>query len=163
MWSRRWWAEENFVDMHPNRSNNFCCGGGGGYLQSGYAEERRKYGELKAKPDPVHRGPVRHHPMPQLPRPGSRPGRTAPPSVAGRFIYGRCCASHWAFWDPTSASTWATTSGKWTFSIRKAKCRATHHMTIKIPCSPLNGCRFFFCPKAVNPQDSGSGSAEGIR
>jgi Fe-S oxidoreductase len=23
-------GEENFIDMHPNRSNNFCCGGGGG-------------------------------------------------------------------------------------------------------------------------------------
>ena len=33
--------------MTPNKSNNYCCGGGGGYLQSGYAEERRKYGELK--------------------------------------------------------------------------------------------------------------------
>ncbi|MCF8044663.1 MAG: hypothetical protein K9J83_02290, partial [Desulfarculaceae bacterium] len=26
-------GEENFIDMTPNRSNNFCCGGGGGYLQ----------------------------------------------------------------------------------------------------------------------------------
>ena len=41
-------GEENFIDMYPNKSNNFCCGGGGGYLQSGYSEERRKYGELKA-------------------------------------------------------------------------------------------------------------------
>jgi Fe-S oxidoreductase len=41
-------GEENFIDMHPNRSNNFCCGGGGGYLQSGYTEERRAYGKLKA-------------------------------------------------------------------------------------------------------------------
>jgi Fe-S oxidoreductase len=41
-------GEENFIDMHPNRSNNFCCGGGGGFLQSGFPEERRKYGELKA-------------------------------------------------------------------------------------------------------------------
>jgi Fe-S oxidoreductase len=40
-------GEENFVDMTPNRSNNFCCGGGGGFLQSGYAEERREYGRLK--------------------------------------------------------------------------------------------------------------------
>ena len=29
-------GEENFVDMTPNRSNNYCCGGGGGFLQSGY-------------------------------------------------------------------------------------------------------------------------------
>jgi Fe-S oxidoreductase len=40
-------GEENFVDMTPNRSNNFCCGGGGGYLQSGYTEARFKYGKIK--------------------------------------------------------------------------------------------------------------------
>ncbi len=40
-------GEENFIDMAPNRSNNFCCGGGGGYLQSGYAEQRRAYGSIK--------------------------------------------------------------------------------------------------------------------
>jgi Fe-S oxidoreductase len=34
-------GEENFIDMYPNRSNNFCCGGGGGFLQSGYPDERR--------------------------------------------------------------------------------------------------------------------------
>jgi Fe-S oxidoreductase len=41
-------GEENFIDMHPNRSNNYCCGGGGGFLQSGYPEARRAYGKLKA-------------------------------------------------------------------------------------------------------------------
>ena len=40
---------ENFIEMYPNRSNNYCCGGGGGYLQSGYQEERRQYGNLKAE------------------------------------------------------------------------------------------------------------------
>ena len=40
-------GEENFIDMHPNRSNNFCCGGGGGFLQSGYADERREFGRKK--------------------------------------------------------------------------------------------------------------------
>ena len=40
-------GEENFIDMQPNRSNNFCCGGGGGFLQSGFKEERLKYGSLK--------------------------------------------------------------------------------------------------------------------
>ena len=41
-------GEENFVEMYPNRSNNYCCGGGGGFLQSGYPEERRAYGKCKA-------------------------------------------------------------------------------------------------------------------
>lgn len=40
-------GEENFVEMHPNKSNNYCCGGGGGYLQSGYVEARRAYGKYK--------------------------------------------------------------------------------------------------------------------
>jgi Fe-S oxidoreductase len=40
-------GEENFVEMHPNRSNNYCCGGGGGSLQSGFVNERRAYGQLK--------------------------------------------------------------------------------------------------------------------
>jgi len=25
-------GEDNFIDMHPNRSNNYCCGGGGGLV-----------------------------------------------------------------------------------------------------------------------------------
>jgi Fe-S oxidoreductase len=40
-------GEQNFIDMAPNRSNNYCCGGGGGFLQSGFYEERRQYGLLK--------------------------------------------------------------------------------------------------------------------
>jgi Fe-S oxidoreductase len=40
-------GEENFIDMTPNRSNNYCCGGGGGFLQSGMPEARRDYGKLK--------------------------------------------------------------------------------------------------------------------
>jgi Fe-S oxidoreductase len=40
-------GEENFVEMYPNRSQNYCCGGGGGYLQSGYVDERRHYGARK--------------------------------------------------------------------------------------------------------------------
>jgi Fe-S oxidoreductase len=40
-------GEENFIDMTPNRSNNYCCGGGGGYLQSGFNEDRRQYGKIK--------------------------------------------------------------------------------------------------------------------
>ena len=41
--------EENFIEMYPNKSNNYCCGGGGGFLQAGYPDERRKYGDLKLK------------------------------------------------------------------------------------------------------------------
>jgi Fe-S oxidoreductase len=41
-------GEENFIDMTPNMSNNYCCGGGGGFLQSGYVNARRAYGKLKA-------------------------------------------------------------------------------------------------------------------
>jgi Fe-S oxidoreductase len=40
-------GEENFVEMFPNKSNNYCCGGGGGFLQSGLPEARREYGRLK--------------------------------------------------------------------------------------------------------------------
>ncbi len=40
-------GEENFVDMVPNKSNNYCCGGGGGYLQSGYRDARLYYGRIK--------------------------------------------------------------------------------------------------------------------
>ncbi len=40
-------GEENFIDMAPNRSNNYCCGGGGGFLQSGFVDARRAYGQLK--------------------------------------------------------------------------------------------------------------------
>jgi Fe-S oxidoreductase len=41
-------GEENYVDMTPNRSNNYCCGGGGGFLQNGMPEARRTFGKLKA-------------------------------------------------------------------------------------------------------------------
>ncbi|HIJ54971.1 MAG TPA: (Fe-S)-binding protein [Deltaproteobacteria bacterium] len=40
-------GEENFVEMYPNKSNNYCCGGGGGFLQAGYHEARHYYGRLK--------------------------------------------------------------------------------------------------------------------
>jgi Fe-S oxidoreductase len=40
-------GEENFIDMEPNRSNNYCCGGGGGFLQSGFKDARLEYGRLK--------------------------------------------------------------------------------------------------------------------
>lgn len=40
-------GEENFIDMSPNRSNNYCCGGGGGFLQSGFPDARRAFGRTK--------------------------------------------------------------------------------------------------------------------
>ncbi len=41
-------GEENFIDMQPNKSNNYCCGGGGGFLQAtGYQDQRREYGKVK--------------------------------------------------------------------------------------------------------------------
>ena len=40
-------GEENFVEMLPNKSNNYCCGGGGGALQAGFTEERQAYGKVK--------------------------------------------------------------------------------------------------------------------
>lgn len=40
-------GEENFIDMYPNRSNNYCCGGGGGAMQSDFQDERRHYGKIK--------------------------------------------------------------------------------------------------------------------
>jgi len=42
-------GEENFIDMSPNRSNNYCCGGGGGFLQAGFPEARRSFGSIKLK------------------------------------------------------------------------------------------------------------------
>ncbi|MBC8441129.1 MAG: (Fe-S)-binding protein [Deltaproteobacteria bacterium] len=40
-------GEENFIDMYPNRSNNYCCGGGGGAILSNFKEERLAYGKIK--------------------------------------------------------------------------------------------------------------------
>lgn len=40
-------GEENFIDMAPNYSNNFCCGGGGASLQAPFTEARRKFGKMK--------------------------------------------------------------------------------------------------------------------
>ncbi len=40
-------GEENFVDVWPRLSNNYCCGGGGGALQAGFVQNRREYGRLK--------------------------------------------------------------------------------------------------------------------
>lgn len=40
-------GEDNFIDMQPNRSANYCCGGGGGFLQAGMTDHRRTYGKRK--------------------------------------------------------------------------------------------------------------------
>lgn len=40
-------GKENFVDMQPNRSANYCCGGGGGFLQAGMKDLRHAYGKRK--------------------------------------------------------------------------------------------------------------------
>ena len=42
-------GEENFVEMHPNRSNNYCCTGGGGAMSmSEYTPQRLKSAKVKA-------------------------------------------------------------------------------------------------------------------
>ncbi|MGB3092316.1 MAG: (Fe-S)-binding protein, partial [Candidatus Zixiibacteriota bacterium] len=39
----------NFVEMHPNREKNYCCGGGGGQLaMTRYAKRRLETGKIKA-------------------------------------------------------------------------------------------------------------------
>jgi len=40
-------GEDNFIDMRPSRSANYCCGGGGGFLQAGMSDHRRRYGKRK--------------------------------------------------------------------------------------------------------------------
>ncbi len=40
---------ENFVEMYPNRGNNFCCGAGSGAWAGPYEKERVYYGRMKAE------------------------------------------------------------------------------------------------------------------
>ncbi len=43
-------AVENFIEMHPNREKNYCCGGGGGQLaMSNFAKRRIEAGKIKAE------------------------------------------------------------------------------------------------------------------
>ena len=46
----RWIMDQclkNWVDLHPNRLHQICCGGGGGALTTGYNDERIFYGRRK--------------------------------------------------------------------------------------------------------------------
>jgi Fe-S oxidoreductase len=38
---------EHWVELHPDRMHQTCCGGGGGTLTTGYNEERTHYGRRK--------------------------------------------------------------------------------------------------------------------
>ena len=42
-------AVSTFVEMHPNRMNNYCCGAGGGAWAMPYSDERIYYGRVKAQ------------------------------------------------------------------------------------------------------------------
>jgi len=43
-------AVSNFIEMTPNRADNYCCGGGGGQLaMSEYSDRRIKAGKIKAE------------------------------------------------------------------------------------------------------------------
>ena len=67
----RWVAQqccENYVEMYPNRANNFCCGAGGGAWAAPYVEERVFYGRVKAKQIKDNRGQTRDCAVSQLPR-----------------------------------------------------------------------------------------------
>ena len=42
-------AASHFVEMHPNREKNYCCGGGGGQLaMTRFAQRRLEAGKIKA-------------------------------------------------------------------------------------------------------------------
>jgi Fe-S oxidoreductase len=46
----RWILDQcasDWVDLNPNRANQYCCGGGGGTLLTSYKEERLAYGRKK--------------------------------------------------------------------------------------------------------------------
>ncbi len=45
-------GEENFIDMWPNKSNNYCCGGGGGFNGIGRYREQRNVA-LRKKMDQI--------------------------------------------------------------------------------------------------------------
>ena len=40
---------DNFVELTPNRENNWCCGGGGGLVAMGEKEFRMSSGRVKAE------------------------------------------------------------------------------------------------------------------
>lgn len=46
----RWIMDQcltNWVELYPNRQDQYCCGGGGGALTTGYNQERLFYGRKK--------------------------------------------------------------------------------------------------------------------
>jgi hypothetical protein len=83
-------GEENFIDMIPNRSNNYCCGGGGGFSASRFPTPA----EPSAKSNSNRSG----RPAPPI---ASPPATTATPRVhdiaehsrpsTTRCICGRSC------------------------------------------------------------------------
>jgi NAD-dependent dihydropyrimidine dehydrogenase PreA subunit len=98
-------GEENFIDMVPCGTNNYCCGGGGGALQGGYTEQRRAYGKVKF--DQI-RPPARtyvlapcHNCHSQIEDIGSHYGGTITWPISGPS-----CVWPWAFWGKTSVRTW---------------------------------------------------------
>lgn len=69
-------GEENFIDMQPNRSNNYCCGGGGGLSPVGVQGPAAGVRTAQGRTDPGDRRAVLHRRLPQLPRPDPRVERT---------------------------------------------------------------------------------------
>ena len=64
-------GEENFIDMQPNRSNNYCCGGGGGFLPVRIQSSTPCIWEAEGRTDQGHRSGLLHHRLSQLPRSNS--------------------------------------------------------------------------------------------
>ena len=109
-------GEENFIDMVPNRSNNYCCGGGGGFLQSGMKEQRLEYGRLK---DEQIKRPARIIVLPAaitaMPRFMSSVSITA--AIIPSCICGRSSAFRLGYWARTKGSIWEKTSRMFWSSI----------------------------------------------
>jgi len=57
-------GEENFVDMQPNRSNNYCCGGGGRLSAVRVQRATPCLREAEGRADQGHGGGLLHRGMP---------------------------------------------------------------------------------------------------